>query len=164
MGVDGSDAPGEGKVISNWTARPAGPWLRRLGASAHGPRSAGFPTCCFAISKSAGATALEACASSRGVAGGRTASGFGNPRYRKLGSLRYPDRRCGSGSSRPTGSSAGALRLPWGDLRRSPLLSRHRLQSQRLVPARPHGQVTARCGRLLRKKTTRPTKSGGANS
>ena len=41
------------------------------------------------ISQSAAVTNIPACAASPGVAGDRPACGFGNPRYSRLGSLRY---------------------------------------------------------------------------
>ena len=47
------------------------------------PRSAGFQTCCIADFQIGGASELQARAAST------TASGFGNPRYSRLGSLRY---------------------------------------------------------------------------
>ena len=43
--------------------------------------SAGFPTCCIADFQIGRAAEFRARATSRGVAGGRTACGFGNPRY-----------------------------------------------------------------------------------
>ncbi len=65
--------------------------------STYRPRSAGFQTCCIADFQIGRGRAFRARATSRGVAGDRTARGFGNPRYSRLGSLRYTGgagRRC----------------------------------------------------------------------
>ncbi len=63
------------------------------------------------ISKSARAAAFRAGAAGRGVAGSRATSGFGNPRYSRLGSLRY----------------AAAVRAPLGARRRARSINRSRL-------------------------------------
>ena len=58
------------------------------------------------ISKSAAAAEFWTLAASRGVAVSRAASGFGNPRYSRLGSLRYAG---GSRAATPLGLVAFAL-------------------------------------------------------
>ena len=83
-------------------------------ASAHGAsRSAGFQTCCIADFQIGRAAEFRARAADRGVAGGRAARGFGNPRHSRLGSLRYLG-WCAD-SPRLAGARLPALRSLRGD-------------------------------------------------
>ena len=76
------------------------------GASAHCPPVAQVSKPAVSpISKSAGAAGFRGRAASRGGADDRTASGFGNPRYSRLGSLRY----AGSARVRPVRCWTGGL-------------------------------------------------------
>ena len=66
------------------------------------------------ISKSAGAAGFRARAKRRSVVGGRTARGFGNPRYSRLGSLRYTAavRSCAAFHPHGTSSPHSSISAP----------------------------------------------------
>ena len=95
------------------------------------------------ISKSAAATDFPACAASRRVAGGRTACGFRNPRYSRLGSLRYKGavRGCDPGARRSRRRDVRIVRTPPAN---PPLPSRSTLlRRKRRAPPRSPGSARA---------------------